>query len=258
MRYYVVDVFTDKRFHGNSAGVCLLDKPLDAAIMQQIAAENNLAETAFLLRANDRFSLRWFTPKVEIDLCGHATLATALVLMNEAEPNCKRVEFETLSGTLTVTRERDVFLMDFPRRKPVPCEMPALLSEALGAPVLETHSSRDLVAVLQSEETVRALRPDFALLKQLNDVFAVVVTAKGEQHDFVSRFFAPNAGIDEDPVTGSSHSTLIPFWSERLGKTEMTAAQLSERGGTLICKDTGERVIIGGSGVIYLSGEIVL
>ncbi len=258
MKYYVVDVFTDKRFHGNSAGVCLLDKPLDAAIMQQIAAENNLAETAFLLHENDRFSLRWFTPKVEIDLCGHATLATALVLMNEVERDLMRVEFETLSGTLTVTREQDVLLMDFPRRKPVPCEVPALLSKALGVQVLETHSSRDLVAVLQSEETVRALRPDFTLLKQLADVFAVVVTAKGEQHDFVSRFFAPNAGIDEDPVTGSSHSTLIPFWSERLGKTEMTAAQLSERGGTLLCKDTGERVIIGGCGVIYLSGEIIL
>ncbi len=258
MKYYVVDVFTDKRFHGNSAGVCLLDKPLDAAIMQQIAAENNLAETAFLLHENDRFSLRWFTPKVEIDLCGHATLATALVLMNEVERDLMRVEFETLSGTLTVTREQDVLLMDFPRRKPVPCEVPALLSKALGVQVLETHSSRDLVAVLQSEETVRALRPDFTLLKQLTDVFAVVVTAKGEQHDFVSRFFAPNAGIDEDPVTGSSHSTLIPFWSERLGKTEMTAAQLSERGGTLLCKDTGERVIIGGCGVIYLSGEIIL
>lgn len=258
MKYYVVDVFTDKRFHGNSAGVCLLDKPLDAAIMQQIAAENNLAETAFLLHENDRFSLRWFTPKVEIDLCGHATLATALVLMNEVERDLMRVEFETLSGTLTVTREQDVLLMDFPRRKPVPCEVPALLSKALGVQVLETHSSRDLVAVLQSEETVRALRPDFTLLKQLTDVFAVVVTAKGEQHDFVSRFFAPNAGIDEDPVTGSSHSTLIPFWSERLGKTEMTAAQLSERGGTLLCKDTGERVIIGGSGVIYLSGEVIL
>ncbi len=258
MKYYVVDVFTDKRFHGNSAGVCLLDKPLDAAIMQQIAAENNLAETAFLLHENDRFSLSWFTPKVEIDLCGHATLATALVLMNEVERDLMRVEFETLSGTLTVTREQDVFLMDFPRRKPVPCEVPALLSKTLGAVVLETHSSRDLVAVLQSEETVRALRPDFTLLKQLTDVFAVVVTAKGEQHDFVSRFFAPNAGIDEDPVTGSSHSTLIPFWSERLGKTEMTAAQLSNRGGTLLCKDTGERVIIGGCGVIYLSGEIIL
>ncbi len=258
MRYYVVDVFTDKRFHGNSAGVCLLDEPLDAAVMQQIAAENNLAETAFLLYQDDRFSLRWFTPKVEIDLCGHATLATALVLMNEVEKDRKRVEFDTLSGTLTVTREQDIFLMDFPRRKPVPCEVPALLSKALGALVLETYRSRDLVAVVQSEQAVRALRPDFALLKQLTDVFAVVVTAKGERYDFVSRFFAPNAGIDEDPVTGSSHSTLIPFWSDRLGKTEMTAAQLSKRGGTLLCKDTGERVIIGGTGVIYLSGEITL
>lgn len=257
MRYYVVDVFTDKRFHGNPAGVCLLNKPLDATVMQQIAAENNLAETAFLLHENDRFSLRWFTPKVEIDLCGHATLATALVLMNEAEPERKRVEFETLSGTLTVTRQQDVYFMDFPRRKPVPCDVPALLSEALGVPVIGTHRSRDLVAVLQSEEAVRTVTPDFARLKQIDDVFAVIVTAKGERYDFVSRFFAPNAGIDEDPVTGSSHSTLIPFWSERLGKTELTAAQLSPRGGTLLFRDTGERVIIGGTGVVYLTGEIV-
>lgn len=258
MQYYLVDVFTDKLFSGNYAGVCLLDEPLDAETMQSIAAENNLPETAFLLYENGRYNLRWFTPAVEIDLCGHATLATAFVLMNHVYPNMKRVEFDTQSGVLTVTREQDVFWMDFPCRKPVPCEMPAYLSEALGVPVLETHKSRDLVAVVESEEAVRRLTPNLALLRKIDDVFAVIVTAKGERCDFASRFFAPNAGIDEDPVTGSSHSTLIPFWSERLGKTEMIARQLSKRGGTLFCKDTGERVLIGGTGVLYLSGEIHL
>ncbi len=258
MKYYVVDVFTNERFHGNPAGVCLMEQPLDAAVMQRIAAENNLAETAFLLREGDRYTLRWFTPKVEIDLCGHATLATAFVLMNYVDSAMNEVEFHTKSGILRVMRKLNTFMMDFPRRMPVPCAMPELLPKALGTAVLETYKSRDLVAVLETEETVRMLAPDLALLRRIEDVFAVIVTAKGERYDFVSRFFAPNAGINEDPVTGSSHSTLIPFWSERLGKTDMTAAQLSKRGGTLLCRDTGERVIIGGTAVLYLSGDIIV
>jgi PhzF family phenazine biosynthesis protein len=259
MRYFVVDAFTDRLFSGNPAGVCLLPAWPNDAVMQNIAMENNLAETAFLVReAGGAYSLRWFTPEVEIDLCGHATLASAFVLMREVHAVSDTVCFRTKSGTLTVTKSGDVFLMDFPSRPPVPCEKPSLLEQALGAPVLETHMSRDMLVLLKNEETVRNLCPDFALLKQLEGVFAVIVTAQGTDCDFVSRFFAPGAGIPEDPVTGSSHCTLIPFWRHRLGKRQMSARQLSARGGQLLCEDCGVRVKIGGSAVCYLRGEISL
>ena len=259
MKYFVVDVFTDKLFGGNPAGVCLLDHWPDDAVMQSIAMENNLAETAFLVREDSgSYSLRWFTPEVEIDLCGHATLASAFVLMNEIEAVSDTVAFHTQSGTLTVTKSGETFTMDFPSRAPVPCNIPPLLEKALGAAVLKTHMSRDLLVLLDSEDTVRKLRSDYALLKQIEGVFAVIVTAKGTDCDFVSRFFAPGAGIAEDPVTGSSHCTLIPFWSRRLGKQRMTARQLSARGGTLLCEDCGDRVKISGTAVCYLRGEISL
>ena len=259
MQYYVVDAFTDRLFSGNSAGVCLLDSWPDDAVMQSIAMENNLSETAFLVReSSGAYGLRWFAPETEIDLCGHATLASAYVLMNEVRAVSGTVEFHTISGTLTVSKNGDVFTMDFPSRPPVPCEVPPLLEQALGASVLEAHASRDLLVLLESEDAVRNLRPDISLLKQLKDVFAVVVTARGTDCDFVSRFFAPGAGIPEDPVTGSSHSTLIPFWHARLGKKQMIARQLSARGGTLMCEYCGERVKIGGTAVCYLRGEINL
>ncbi len=259
MKYFVIDVFTDKLFGGNPAGVCLLESWLDDAVMQNIAMENNLAETAFLVREDkSAYGLRWFTPEVEIDLCGHATLASAFVLMDEVRAVSDTVDFHTQSGTLTVTKNGDIFTMDFPTRAPVRCDVPQLLEQALGASVLETHMSRDLLVLLNSEDAVRHLRPDFALLRQIDNVFAVIVTAKGTDCDFVSRFFAPGAGIPEDPVTGSSHCTLIPFWSGRLGKQRMTARQLSARGGSLLCEDCGERVKIGGTAVCYLRGEISL
>jgi PhzF family phenazine biosynthesis protein len=226
--------------------------------MQNIAMENNLAETAFLVREGDYYGLRWFTPEVEIDLCGHATLASAFVLMNEVSAVSNTVDFHTQSGVLTVTKSGDVFTMDFPSRAPVPCDIPPLLEKALGAPVLETHMSRDMLVLLKDEDAVRNLRPDFSLLRQIDNVFAVIVTARGSDCDFVSRFFAPNAGIPEDPVTGSSHCTLIPFWHNRLAKQHMTARQLSARSGRLICEDCGERVKIGGTAVCYLRGEISL
>jgi PhzF family phenazine biosynthesis protein len=226
--------------------------------MQSIAVENNLAETAFLLKKDGKNLLRWFTPEVEMDLCGHATLATAYVLANFVDPAFTRADFETMSGRLSVTRQGDLFLMNFPSRKPVPCPIPAYLEEALGAKVLETGKSRDLLAVIPSEQELRELSPDLSLLGKVEGSFAVIVTAKGESCDFASRFFAPNAGIPEDPVTGSSHSTLIPYWSEKLGKTELFARQLSNRGGKLFCKDLGERVEIGGRAVCYLKGEIAL
>jgi PhzF family phenazine biosynthesis protein len=227
--------------------------------MQNIAMENNLAETAFLVRENSgAYGLRWFTPETEIDLCGHATLASAYVLMNEVRAVSGAVDFHTQSGTLTVVQSDEIFTMDFPSRPPVHCGVPALLEQALGAPVLETHMSRDILVLLEDENTVKSLCPDFSLLKQIKEAFAVIVTARGSDCDFVSRFFALNAGIAEDPVTGSSHSTLIPFWSSRLGKTHMTARQLSARGGTLFCEACGDRVKIGGSTVCYLRGKIDL
>lgn len=258
MKYYVVDAFTDRLFGGNPAGVCLPNKPLDAEIMQKIASENNLSETAFPVKRDDWYDLKWFTPETEIDLCGHATLASAFVLMNYVERDMQTVGFETLSGRLTVTRRGDTYYMDFPSRAPVPCAKPADLEKALGVQVLETYQSRDLLVLVDSEADVLNLKPDFRMLGELDDAFAVIVTAKGSESDFVSRFFAPNAGIREDPVTGSSHSTLIPFWSQRLGKNEMTARQLSRRGGTLYCRDMGSRVEIGGTAVLYFTGEIML
>ncbi|MEI6100597.1 MAG: PhzF family phenazine biosynthesis protein, partial [Eubacteriales bacterium] len=246
MRYYIVDAFADKLFSGNPAGVCLLDEWINDSMMQSIAFENNLAETAFLVKKEGYYDLRWFTPEVEMDLCGHATLAGAFVLANFVDYSFINMNFHTQSGVLSVVKKGDLYIMDFPSRKPTPCAVPRGLEEALGATVLETHLSRDLLVLLESESTVATLQPDLNKLKNIEGAFAVIVTAKGDTCDFVSRFFAPGAGVAEDPVTGSSHCTLIPFWSERLGKTEMLARQLSKRGGTLYCWDNGERVEIGG------------
>lgn len=258
MKYYIVDVFTEEHFCGNPAGVCLLDEWLSDVVMQKIAFENNLAETAFLVKKEDFYELRWFTPEVEIDLCGHATLGSAYVLMNYADTAMKKVEFHTKSGVLSVIRDSDLFTMNFPSRKPTPCAIPDKLEKALGSKVLETHIARDLLILMENAKTLAELKPNFTLLKEIDHVFGFIVTAKGDDCDFVSRFFAPNAGISEDPVTGSSHTTLIPFWSERLGKSELIARQLSQRGGKLICKDRGSRVEISGKAVTHLIGEIVL
>ena len=255
MKYYVVDAFADRLFTGNPAGVCLPERWPDDETMQSIAFENNLSETAFLVPNGSCYDLRWFTTIAEVDLCGHATLASAYVLMNFVDPLMTRVEFRTQSGPLFVSREGDTYTLDFPSRPPVPCGKPEILERALGARVIETHQSRDLLALLEDEQTLLNLTPDFALLKQI-DTFGIIVTAKGADSDFVSRFFTPQEGIAEDPVTGSSHSTLTPFWSTRLGKTRMVARQLSQRGGTLSVEDCGERVKIGGKAVCYLQGEI--
>ena len=260
MKYYVVDTFTDKMFKGNPAGVCILEEKITDGLMQQIAFENNLAETAFLLKKDNTYHLRWFSPEEEIDLCGHATLATAFVVMNYMDQNLDTIDFSTQSGVLSVTRDGDFYRMNFPSRKPVPVRTDPRLERALGCRVLETHLSRDLLVLVDDESALRNLRPDIGLLSEISrDIsFAVIVTAKGKSCDFVSRFFAPNAGIPEDPVTGSAHCTLIPFWSERLNKTSMVARQLSPRGGTLFCEDLGERVEISGKVVCYLTGEIVI
>ncbi len=258
MKYYVVDVFTDKNFCGNPAGVCVMDQWPEDELMQKIAFENNLAETAFLVKIEEGYKLRWFTPEVEIDLCGHATLGSAYVLMNYIEPSMQMVQFHTMSGILTVTRTGELFTMDFPARKPVPCSKPELLEAALGVKVSETLSARDLLAVVDSEQTLIGMKPDFGMLMKIDQYFGFIVTAPGESCDFVSRFFAPGAGIVEDPVTGSSHTSLIPYWSERLGKKSLSARQCSQRGGELVCKDNGDRVEISGKAVTHLIGDIYL
>lgn len=258
MKYFIIDVFTDTVFAGNPAGVCLLDSWPEDQVMQQIAFENNLSETAFLVKQAGYYDLRWFTPEIEIDLCGHATLASAFTLMNYIEPDMMRVEFRTQSGVLTVTKDSEVFTLDFPSRKPVHCKVPEILESALGVSVIETHASRDLLVLVGSAELVAQMQPDFQLLGKITDYMGIIVTAQGDDCDFVSRFFVPNAGINEDPVTGSSHCSLIPFWSERLNKHQMTARQLSKRGGSLLLEDCGERVRIGGRAVLYMQGEIMI
>jgi PhzF family phenazine biosynthesis protein len=254
---YQVDAFAGHVFAGNPAAICPLDAWLDEATMQSIAAENNLAETAFFVRRGDRYDLRWFTPTFEIDLCGHATLASAFVIMNYLTPSATEARFDTRSGELIVRRQGDLYALDFPARPPERCQPHPRLVEALGAPPLEIYAARDYMAVYASEEEVRALRPDMGILKAL-DRFAVIVTAPGREVDFVSRFFAPAAGVPEDPVTGSAHCTLIPYWSRRLDKTRLEARQVSPRGGELHCEDRCERVTIAGRAALFLTGTIRL
>ncbi len=256
MLYFIVDAFTDKLFSGNQAGVCLLDEWLDSSVMQSIAAENNLAETAFVVKREDYYDLRWFTPEVEIDLCGHATLASAFVITNFVDTNALSLRFETMSGSLYVSKKGDLYELDFPARKHVPTEVTDLMRRAVNVPILEAHSSDDLLLLVESESEVKKLKPDSSVINQLTNYFGVIVTAKGDAVDFVSRYFAPNAGIFEDPVTGRSHTVMIPFWAERLEKSKMTAKQLSKRGGTLYCEACGDRVKISGKAVLYLQGEI--
>jgi PhzF family phenazine biosynthesis protein len=254
--YYQVDAFTARTFGGNPAGVCVLEGWLPDDVLQRIAAENNLSETAFLTRqADDSHHLRWFTPILEVDLCGHATLASAFVLFTELGHAGRCIRFHTRSGWLTVKRNGEIIELDFPCRAPAPCVAPDELLLGLGRKPREVLKSRDFLAVYESQAEVAALTPDMALLARL-DCLGVIVTAQGEDADFVSRFFAPRAGVPEDPVTGSSHCSLIPFWAERLGKTELFARQISRRGGELWCRFAGERVGIGGRAVIYCRGEL--
>lgn len=257
--FYQVDAFSRKIFGGNPAAVCLLESWLDSDMLQSIAAENNLSETAFLVpKSKGRYDLRWFTPTVEIDLCGHATLASAFVIFSFIDSTLSFVDFETASGLLSVAKSDKLLSMDFPARTPVPTKIPPILSQALGAETFEVLKSRDLLAVFKDESVIRDMNPDFDKLKQIQDVFAIIVTARGDNSDFVSRFFAPNAGIPEDPVTGSAHCTLIPYWADRLKKNQLHAFQLSKRGGELFCENMGDRVRISGHAVLYAKGELHL
>jgi len=255
---YQVDAFSGHIFSGNPAAVCPLESWLPDAQMQAIAAENNLAETAFFVRNGSGYKLRWFTPAVEVELCGHATLASAFVVLNDLTPGERSVSFETKSGTLTVTRDGDLFSMDFPSRPPEPRDevYPALIP-ALGGKPEAVLAARDYFVVYRSEEELRALRPDMRALMTI-DRFAVIATAPSREVDFVSRFFAPSKGVPEDPVTGSAHCSLIPYWSKRLGKKKLHAHQVSPRGGEIWCEDRGDRVTISGKAARFLEGTIFL
>jgi PhzF family phenazine biosynthesis protein len=253
--YYEVSAFTARAFGGNPAGVCPLTAWLPDAALQGIAANNNLAETAFTVPRAEGFDLRWFTPTVEMDLCGHATLAAAHVLFQERNIPGERIEFHSRSGLLTVARKGEVLELDFPSRPAVASPAPEALIRGLGAAPQAVLKARDYLAVFASETEVRALKPDFAALKTL-DCLGIIATALGSNCDFVSRFFAPGAGVDEDPVTGSAHCTLIPYWAQRLSRAKLFARQVSARGGELFCELVGDRVRIGGKAVLYLRGEI--
>jgi PhzF family phenazine biosynthesis protein len=261
---YQVDAFTSTLFRGNPAAVVILqDWPQrgwpDDVLLQSIAAENNLSETAFVVPGPtpDRFGLRWFTPELEIDLCGHATLATAHVLFSEGIASGAIVRFDSKSGELRVERAGDLLALDFPSRPPHPIPHDPRIAAALGKTPREVLAARDLLVVYDRESDVREMRPDFAALAA-HEAFGFIVTAEGDRSDFVSRFFVPRAGINEDPVTGSAHCTLVPYWSRRLGKNRLHALQISERGGELFCEDHGERIRIAGRAVRYMSGRILL
>lgn len=254
---YQVDAFSSDVFSGNPAAVCPLTHWLDERTMQLIARENNLSETAFFVIEGDHYRIRWFTPVEEVDLCGHATLASAFIIFTELFQACSKVLFESRSGPLLVEHKGDMLCLDFPSQPPVQCNPPQELIEGLGIRPAEVLKSADYFAVYDCEEDVLALSPNMDLLKKV-DLRAVIVTSPGTCSDFISRFFAPRLGIDEDPVTGSAHCALIPYWSKRLGKKDLHALQVSERGGELFCHDMGERVIISGRAVKYMQGIITL
>lgn len=254
---FQIDAFTGHLFGGNPAAVVLLESWLPDHVLAAIAAENNLAETAFIIPGSNEIPLRWFTPSVEVDLCGHATLAAAHVILRHLSPSADQVTFSTRSGNLRVTREEDRLTLDFPARPGMPAEVSEELVSALGIRPREVLVARDVLAIFDCESEVKNLRPDFSRIASL-DTFAVIVSAQGESVDFVSRFFAPGAGIPEDPVTGSAHCTLVPYWAARLGKSVLTAEQLSARGGELDCRLMGNRVLISGCTAEYLRGEITL
>jgi PhzF family phenazine biosynthesis protein len=253
--FYHVDAFTDDPFGGNPAGVCPLDSWIPDDLMQKIAAENNLSETAFFVPENDGYRIRWFTPKVEVDLCGHATLASGHVIFNHLNWPGENIHFESRSGRLNVRNDKNFITLDFPTASYQKVTPPEILIKALGKKFTEVYYSIDYMAVFDSEQDILDLRPDFQLLSQL-ETRGVIVTASGKDVDFVSRFFAPGVGINEDPVTGSAHTLLTPYWSNKLDKTELTARQLSERRGKLFCKYLGPRVEISGKTVTFLTGVI--
>lgn len=253
---YQVDAFAKEVFKGNPAAICPLESWIDTELMQRIALENNLSETAFFVKKDDVYEIRWFTPTFEIDLCGHATLASAFVIFECLKLENKIVKFHShKSGELSVEKNGDRLILDFPSRPVSKVKIPDGLIEAIGKPPKEVFKARDYFLVYENESEIAEIKPDFAKLLEI-DAHGFIVTAKGDSVDFVSRFFAPEVGVFEDPVTGSAHCNLIPFWAERLGKTELFAKQISARGGELFCELEGDRAKIGGGAVLYLKGEI--
>ena len=253
---YYVDAFTDQLFSGNPAAV-IFSEINDEKLMQKVAAENNLSETAFIREENGIYHIRWFAPLCEIDLCGHATLASAFIYFKYIQPESTRFEVQSLkNGTLVVTKKDNLLILDFPKDSLSKYDDSNFIEKIINTKPTELFIGRnDVLAIVESETIVRNLDINFELLKT-SSVRGLIVSAKGESCDFVSRFFAPSAGVYEDPVTGSAHTTLIPYWSEKLNKTLLKAQQLSERGGVLFCEDRGDRVFIGGNAVEYLKGEI--
>ena len=257
MHYFIVDAFTDQLFSGNPAGVCVMDVWPEVSLMQKIAAENNLPETAFVVKTSHRYHLRWFTPTMEIPLCGHGTLATAFVLANYFDLTTTQFEFTTeKSGNLHVEKKGELFELNFPIREQTPTVITETMQLAVKVPIKGAYQGYNLMLELADEQTVQTLQPDIEQILKLTDYHGVIVTAKADSCDFVSRFFAPVTGSLEDPVTGSTHTVLIPFWAERLSKNEMLARQLSARGGTLYCKFTGDRIHIAGTARLFLTGKI--
>jgi PhzF family phenazine biosynthesis protein len=254
---YQIDAFTSHVFCGNPAAVCPLEEWLDDPVMQAIAQENNLSETAFFVKEEGDYRIRWFTPVAEVDLCGHATLASGFVIFNYLDPTIDRITFRSRSGPLNVGRKEELLSMDFPSQPPRSCSPPKALFDGLGGEPLEAFCSEDYFVVFAGERDIRGLTPDMSTLKGL-DLRGVIVTAPGDEVDFVSRFFAPKFGVDEDPVTGSSHCALTPYWSQRLGKNTLHAYQVSRRGGELFCADHGDRVSISGRAVRYMEGSITI
>lgn len=255
--FFQVDAFSSKAFGGNPAAVCVLESWLDDDVMQSIAAENNLSETAFLVpMSSGNYDLKWFTPTMEVDLCGHATLASALILFKYFDRDLHILNFKTASGQLSVEKSGELLSMDFPAWPPVDTDPPEILAEALGEAASAVLTSRDLLAVFEDEGVIQNMTPDFNRIKEIKSHLGIIVTAPGKNSDFVSRFFAPLAGLNEDPVTGSAHCTLIPYWAKRLNKNKLHAYQLSGRKGELFCDYLEERVRISGHATLFAKGEI--
>ena len=257
LKIYQVDAFTNKIFGGNPAAVCPLESWLDDEILQNIANENNLSETAFFVKETDTFSIRWFTPTSEVDLCGHATLAASYILFNKLNYSDKKIKFTSKSGELIVEKDNELISLNFPARNPKGIIGDDILLNALTQKPLEVYFDKTTICVFDNETQIRSLKPNIKDFLKLQ-THGVIITAPGDSVDFVSRFFAPDVGIDEDPVTGYAHTLLIPLWAKKLNKNKLSALQVSKRGGELFCENLDERVNISGKAVLYLEGEIFI
>ena len=255
MKQYTVDAFTEKVFAGNPAAVCIMDAWQDEETMEKIAIENNLSETAFAVKEGERYRLRWFTPGGEVELCGHATLATAYVITRFFEPDAEQVEFDTLSGILTVKKEEDLLVMDLPSFQLKPVEIDETILKAIGLQPQEAYMGADLVCVLDDEEEVRSVIPDLEAIRKLEGV-CLHVTARGKKYDCVTRTFAPKCNVPEDPVCGRGHCHVVPFWAKKLERDRLTAYQASKRGGVLFCEYRGDRTVLKGKAALFAESEI--